>query len=345
VKLPCVARALDVQRPLAGEGHAVAPGVTWLRLPLPYALDHVNVWLLADGEGWTLVDTGHGDDPTRAAWERASRSVLRGRPIERVVVTHHHPDHVGLAGWMAERWGSEPWCTRTEWLAARAAKLEPLGETQALAGAFYLRAGIPPEAIPALRERCRAYPDNVSPVPPRFRCLADGDEIAVGGTSWRVVVGKGHAPEHACLFSAERGILVSGDQVLPHITPNVSVWPQEPEAEPLSEYLQTLTALEALPDDILVLPSHGLPFHGLHRRLRQIAEHHRERLDAVLAACAPGPRTVWEVTRVLFPRDLDPHQSTFAVGESLAHLNHLVAGGRLRRDREPGQPDRYVLLL
>jgi glyoxylase-like metal-dependent hydrolase (beta-lactamase superfamily II) len=344
MKQPCTAHALDVKRPPAGEGHAVAPGVTWVRLPLPYALDHVNVWLLADGDGWTLVDTGHGDEPTRAAWERLSRSLLQGRPVRRVVVTHHHPDHVGLAGWMAERWESELWCTRTEWLTACVGKLEPLGEAQALAAAFYLRAGVPPEAIPALRERCKAYPANVSPVPPSFRRLADGDEVAVDGSSWRVVVGRGHAPEHACLFSAEKGIVVSGDQVLPHITPNVSVWPQEPEAEPLSEYLGTLAALERLPDDVLVLPSHGLPFRGLHRRLGQIAEHHRQRLDAVLGACAGGPRTAWDVTRVLFPRDLDPHQSTFALGESIAHLHHLIALGRLRRHRAAGAPDRYRLV-
>jgi glyoxylase-like metal-dependent hydrolase (beta-lactamase superfamily II) len=343
MKPPCTAQALDAGRPPAGGGHAVAPGVTWVRLPLPYALDHVNVWLLADGDGFTLVDTGHGDEPTRAAWERLSRSVLQGRPVGRVVVTHHHPDHVGLAGWMAERWGSELWCTQTEWLWSRLGKLEPLAEAQALAAAFYLRAGVPAAAIPALRERCKAYPANVAPVPPSFRRLADGDEISVDGTSWRVVVGRGHAPEHACLLSAERGILISGDQVLPHITPNVSVWPQEPEAEPLSDYLRTIAALERLPDDVLVLPSHGLPFRGLHRRLRQLAEHHRQRLDAVLAACAAGPRTAWEVTGVLFPRDLDPHQSTFAVGESIAHLHHLVALGRLRRDRAPGSPDRYLL--
>jgi len=344
MKGPSAARAADGPRPPAGEGHEVAPGVTWVRLPLPYALDHVNVWVLADGEGWTVVDTGHGDDPTRAAWERIELSVLRGRPVGRVLVTHHHPDHVGLAGWMAERWGSELWCTRTEWLAARAGKLEPLAETQALAAAFYLRAGVAREAIPALRERCRAYPANVSPVPASFRRLQEGDEVRVDGSPWRVVVGRGHAPEHACLFAPERGILVAGDQVLPHITPNVSVWPHEPEAEPLSEYLRSLSALETLPDDVLVLPSHGLPFRGLHRRLRQLAEHHHQRLDAILEACAGRPRTAWDVTQVLFTRGLDPHQTTFAVGESLAHLHHLVAGGRLRRDRVPGEPDRWVLL-
>jgi glyoxylase-like metal-dependent hydrolase (beta-lactamase superfamily II) len=341
MKQGCTAQALEVSRPPAGEGHALAPGVAWVRLPLPYALDHINVWLLADGDGWTLVDTGQGDAPTRAAWERLSRSLLEGRPVRRVVVTHHHPDHVGLAGWMAESWRSELWCTRTEWLAAREGTLAALGEQQGLASAFYARAGVPQAAISALREWCRAYPAVVSPVPPSFRRLADGDELAVDGSLWRVVVGRGHTPEQACLFSAEKRILVAGDQVLPHITPNVSVWPQEPEAEPLSEYLETIAALERLPDDVLILPSHGLPFRGLRRRLLELAEHHHQRLDAALGACAERPRTAWEVTAVLFPRDLDSHQSAFAVGESVAHLHHLVARGRLRRHRAPGMPDRF----
>lgn len=341
---PAVVRAPPPRRLPGGDGEDVAPGIRWVRTPLPYALDHVNLWLLEERDGWSVVDTGHGDAPTREAWERIDDAILGGRPLGRVLCTHHHPDHIGLAGWMAERWGAELWCTRSTWLEARAWALGPLEEARRLADGFYRRAGVPEEELAPLLERCEAYPANVSAVPPSFRRLRDGDGLDAGGVSWRVVVGRGHASEHACLFSDERAVLISGDQVLPHITPNVSVWPTEPEAEPLSEYLETLVALERLPDDVLVLPSHGRPFRGLHRRLRELAEHHRLRLEAILAACGEAQRTAFEITQVLFPRDLDPHQTTFAVGEALAHLHHLFAAGRLRRDRAPGVPDRWVLL-
>lgn len=317
----------------------VAAGILWVRMPLPYALDHVNLWLVDEGDGWTLVDTGHGDEATQAAWEAMAGPVLRGRPVRRVVCTHHHPDHLGLSGWMASRWGTELWCTRTEWLEGRAQSLAPLGEAQALAASFYRTAGVPEAELAPLLECCRSYPDNVS-VAPTYRRLRDGDELVAGGARWRVVVGRGHAPEHACLYAPERGLFVSGDQVLPHISPNVSVWPSEQGEEPLGEFLDTLRALRALPPDVLVLPSHGSPFTGLPRRCDELLEHHRARLDAVLAACE-APRTAYEVMSVLFDRALDPHQTTFGIGEALSHLNHLAVAGRLRRLRAPGAPDRW----
>ena len=178
-------------------------------------------------------------------------------------------------------------------------------------------------------------------MPPSFRCLHQGDELLAGGARWQVVVGRGHAPEHACFLSRERGLFIAGDQVLPHITPNVSVWPSEPEGEPLSELLESLEALRPIPDHVLVLPSHGSPFTGLRGRCDELADHHRQRLDAAVAACEQGPRTALEVTAALFQRELDPHQSTFAIGEAIAHLNHLVAAGRLRRARTSDAPDRY----
>jgi glyoxylase-like metal-dependent hydrolase (beta-lactamase superfamily II) len=340
---PAPAAAAAFKPPPAGGAAEIASGVVWVRMPLPYALDHVNLWLLDEGDGWTLVDTGHGDAPTRAAWDALSRTVLRGRPIRRVLCTHHHPDHLGLAGWMAERWGTELWCTRTEWLEGRVQTLAPLDELRDVAERFYRRAGMPDAFLASVGDRCRSYSDNVSPVPPSFRRLADGDELIAGGARWRVVMGRGHAPEHACLFSPDRSLFVSGDQVLPHITPNVSVWPSEPESDPLAEYLDTIAVLRRVPDDVLVLPSHGRPFRGLHRRCDDLVRHHRQRLDAALAAC-DQPRTAFEVMGALFERDLDPHQSTFAIGESIAHLTRLVALGKLRRDRRDGAPDRYVRL-
>lgn len=320
----------------SGGAGEVAPGVLQLRMPLPFALDHINLWLLADGDGWTLVDTGIGDDATRAEWERLSRTVLGGRPVRRIICTHHHPDHLGLAGWLAGRWGAEMWCSQGEWRQARAELHARPEVEEAAALAYYRRCGVPAGEAERLAPQVHTYRRMVGPLPAGHRVIRDGETIAIGGTPWQVVVGRGHAPEHVCLHAPGRGVLIAGDQVLPRISPNVAVWPLEPDADPLSEFLATLEALGRLPGDPLVLPSHGAPFSGLRRRLGELALHHRERLEAVLAACSRR-RTAWQVTRALFPRELDAHQTTFALGESLAHLNHLVARGLLERGRPSGQ--------
>lgn len=337
--MTCAPHVARIERPPAGGAVEVVPGVLWVRMPLPYALDHVNLWLLDEGDGWTAIDTGHGDDATRAAWEAMARPVLRGRPVRRVLCTHHHPDHIGLSAWMGHRWGAELWCTRTEWLEGRAQSLRPDAETRALTAAFYRAAGVPEAELPPLLDCSRSLPDNVA-VAPSYRRLRDGDELVAGGIRWRVVVGRGHSPEHACLYAPERGLFVSGDQVLPHISPNVSIWPSEQGEEPLGEFLESLAALRAIPPGVLVLPSHGSPFTGLPRRCDELLEHHRARLEAVLAACET-PRTAYDVMGILFDRALDPHQTTFGIGEAMAHLNHLAAAGRLRRLRTPGAPDAW----
>jgi glyoxylase-like metal-dependent hydrolase (beta-lactamase superfamily II) len=338
---PAPPAAAAVPVPAAGGVAQVAPGVLWVRLALPLALDHVNVWLLAERDGWTLVDTGLGNDATRAAWERLEAEVLGGRPLRRLVATHYHPDHVGLAGWLAARHGAELWSSQAEWLHALLYASQGLAEARASFRAFYRRAGVPARELPPLLDQARAYQRWVVDVPPSHRRLRDGAELDVGGTAWRVVVGRGHSPEHVCLHAPALGLLVSGDQVLPSITPNTSVWPSEPEADPVGDFLESVAALRRLPDDVAVLPSHGRPFTGLHRRLGELAEHHRLRLEEVLAACLE-PRTAHEVTRSMFPRELDPHQTSFAIGEALGHLNHLVLAGHLRRERAEGAPDRFV---
>jgi glyoxylase-like metal-dependent hydrolase (beta-lactamase superfamily II) len=330
-----------VRRPPPGGSVEVAPGVTWVRMPLPYALDHVNLWLLAEEDGFTLVDTGHGDAPTRAAWDALGATLLRGRPVRRLICTHHHPDHIGLAGWMAEEWGTELWTTRTEWLEARAYTSASLVEQEAAAVRFYRAAGVPEQDLPALARCFHAYPENVSRIPPAFRQIRHGETLVAGGSRWRVRVGGGHAPEHACLLSEERGIFISGDQVLPHISPNVSVWHDEPEADPLAEFLESLEAFRDVPDGHLVLPSHGHPFRGTRQRCDALARHHRERLAAAREACAQ-PRTAHEVMGVLFQGRLDPHQTTFAVGEAMAHLHRLEATGEVERLRTRGAPDRFL---
>ncbi len=327
--------------PPPGELLGVAPGVHWVRMPLPFALDHVNLWLLDDGDGWCLVDTGFCNDSVKAHWRTLFDWALAGRPIGRVVVTHFHPDHMGLAGWLIARYDAELLMARTEWLVARSLWLDDGADTAEAFARFYRRAGLPGGLVDALKHRNGIYRRSVSPVPPIFSRLQDGDTLTVGAREWRVIVGHGHAPEHLCLYCGELGLLISGDQVLPRISPNISVWPAEPDADPLDDFLASMPAFAPLPADTLVLPSHGPPFRGLGARLDQLGQHHRERLVETATACA-GPATVMAVTGALFKRELDDHQFMFAVGETLAHLNHLVARGRITRSADADGILRFV---
>ena len=309
----------------------VAPGVHWLRMPLPFALDHINLWLLDEGDGWTIVDTGLATEETRALWSRLLNERLEGRRVKRLLVTHFHPDHIGLAGWLAERLQVPLWCTETEWLFARMLSLDTTDGFVGNALEFYRRTGLDEAARGIFAGRGNSYRGRVSPIPYFFHRLVDGQLVRSGPNEWRVVVGRGHSPEHACLYSSRLDVLIAGDQVLPKISPNVSLWPQEPEADALGDYLASLAHLKTvIPASALVLPSHGLPFFGGHRRIDQLAAHHQARLSEVETACATA-RTASEIVPVLFRRSLDAHQLGFAVGEALAHLQHLVRLGRLRR--------------
>ncbi|WP_448188515.1 MBL fold metallo-hydrolase [Azospirillum sp. sgz301742] len=328
-------------RPVEAGSVQVAPGVHWLRMPLPFQLDHINLWLLEDGPGWTLVDTGFSNEATRALWERMFATVLEGRPITRVIATHFHPDHMGLAGWLVQRFDAAFHATLAEWLYGRMISLDPDELTRPLVERFYRHAGLPEEMITAVINRPNGYRTAVTPLPTTLNRLRDGDVLEVGGHTWRVVVGRGHAPEQACLLDEARGLFIAGDQILPKISPNVSVWPHEPDSDPLADYLASLEAFKALPDGLLVLPSHGHPFMGLHARIDELIEHHGLRLDETLDACAE-PATAHEVMLAMFTRKLDVHQTRFAVGEAIAHLNHLVRQGRLVRERADGV-DRYRL--
>ncbi|WP_051340465.1 MBL fold metallo-hydrolase [Azospirillum halopraeferens] len=335
--------AARVALPPEGGAVAVAPGVHWVRMPLPFALDHINLWLLEDGDGWTIADTGYNSEATRALWLRLFDGVLAGRPVHRVLCTHFHPDHMGLAGWLVGRTGATFATSLTEWLYGRALSLDTSELAVPPTLSFYRRAGAPEAVMERLAVWATAYRASVSPIPAVLHRLRDGDRPMIGGVPWRVVVGRGHAPEQVCLHAADRRVLIAGDQVLERISPNVSVWPNEPDADPLGDFLDSIAALTAtIPDDVLILPSHGVPFTGLHARLAALAAHHAERLNTCRAAC-DRPHTAWEVTRALFTRDLDPHQMRFAVGETLAHLNHLVHRGALHRHRpDDGGADRYV---
>ncbi len=330
--------------PATGSTMRVAPGVHWLRMPLPFALNHINLWLLEDGDGWTVVDTGICNDTTKEAWEQIFASSLGGKPVTRAVVTHFHPDHAGLAGWFVERWGAEVWMPALEWSFGRMLSLDDGKLSREPFEAFYRAAGFDEELMAEVPSRLGRYPQAVAPYPPTIRRIEDGDSFDVGGNSWRMVVGRGHAPEHACLYCESLGLLISGDQVLPKISPNVSVWPQEPNADPLALFLSSIKRIKMkVPDDVLVLPSHNWPFHGLHARIDDLVAHHDERLSATLEYCRE-PATGVEVLKRLFTRKLDNHQLFFAIGESLAHLHHLMTEGKVARSRGEDGVDRYTVI-
>jgi glyoxylase-like metal-dependent hydrolase (beta-lactamase superfamily II) len=318
--------------PLPGTTVEVAPGVRWLRMPLPFALNHINLWLLEDGPGWAIVDTGINNEPTKALWERIFVEALDGRPVTRLLCTHYHPDHIGLAGWLTERLGIGLAMTDAEWrFGFERSRRTDDGIPPAIAD-MYRRVGMSSEALGEVGiARAAHYRSRVAPVPERRERLAHGMELTIGGRSWRVIVGRGHAPEHACLYCAELDLLIAGDQVLPKISPNVSFWPQDLDPDPLGSFLETLQRLrDALPPSCFVLPSHNLPFYGLHTRLDQLRELHAERLRQIERACDLR-RSTAELVPLLFSRTLDRHQLGFAIGETLAHLVHAASTGRLSR--------------
>ena len=352
--MPAIDKALQEQAlhyplgerlPTTGEALEVAPGVRWIRMRLPFALDHIHLWAIRDRldgrDGWTLVDCGITDDATRAAWEQVFATQFDGLPVLRVVVTHMHPDHIGLAHWLTERW-SEPgrpcrlWISGTDFNAARIASAQTTGFGGDTAARFMASHGLTdPTALEKVRARRNYYASMVPAVPQSHRRLLDGDRIAIGTdpatADWHAIAGYGHAPEHMALHNPALGLLISGDMVLPRISTNVSVIDLEPEADPLRLYLRSLERFRALPADTVVLPSHGRPFRGLHARLDQLVAHHDARLADVMAACTARPCSAADLLPVLFRPDLDLHQTTFAMGEAIAHLHALWFEGRLVR--------------
>jgi glyoxylase-like metal-dependent hydrolase (beta-lactamase superfamily II) len=308
----------------------VVPGIYWLRMPLPFALDHINLWLLRDGHGWTIVDTGIGSDSTRGHWENVFGTLFEDGFVTQLIVTHHHPDHAGNADWLAQRWGVPVMMTGGEFLAAHVLHASIGGWDRTRGIELYAQHGVAAAMVERQRARGNGYPKLVPSLPGSFVRLVDGDEVEIDGRAWRVIVGHGHTMEHAALYCADLGVLISGDQVLPRITTNVSVWPDQPEADPLKRFVDSMSRYEPLPADTLVLPSHDRVFRGLHARLAMLRSHHAQRLEEVRSACSQA-RTAAEIVPVLFKRELDDHQFMFAIGETLAHLNHLWHRGALQR--------------
>ena len=329
--------------PAPGEAIEIVPGVLWLRMSLPLALDHINLYLLEDDDGWWVVDTGMRSDATRRNWESVFASpALAGKPVKAIVCTHCHPDHIGQAGWLSERWRAPLYMTGGEYFLGRVlcSPLSdgPLWETLD----FYARAGAPQEFLARMNKGGRGFSSMSEPMPRSFHRLGQGDSLTIGGHRWEAVIGRGHSPEHLCLLDRERQLLLSGDQVIPIITSNVSVTAIEPEANPLADWLGSHHRFLAdVPAEVLVLPSHNAPFLGLHERLRSLLAHHEDHLRALEAACA-APRTAVELLPVIFKRALGTEQFSLAIGELVAHLHFLMAEGRLGRESGADGLDRYL---
>lgn len=331
------------QKPAATQLQKMAEGVYWVRMPLPFALDHINLWLLEDEiegrRGWTLVDTGIARPEVQALWQQIEAQHLGGLPILRVVVTHMHPDHVGLARWFCERWQAPLYISLSDYALACLWALPAQGDNalgatggEAAAQHFARHGLLEAEAQAQIKQRGSYYADLVQLPPAQFNRLMHDGVLTIAGRQWRCIAGYGHAPEHIALYCDELKVLISGDMVLPTISTNVSVFAYEPEADPLRLYLESLTCYLSLPADTLVLPSHGRPFHGLHARIHDLQQHHTDRLAETLEACQhPEGCSAAELIPVLFKRQLDMHQLTFAMGEAIAHLHALYFQGQLSR--------------
>ena len=317
------------QPPAAGEPLEIAPGVLWLRLPLPFRLNHINVFLIEDGDGWAVVDTGIANDATRNIWETLAAGPLAGRKLTRLIVTHFHPDHIGLAGWLAERFGVPLLTTQTTYLQCLCISLSPGALEAPVYRDFYIRRGLQSEIAAIVFTQGHAYLKMVTPLPPIFERIADGDRLKIGGRIFEVITGEGHAPEQAMLYCAEDKLFFAGDQVMEKISPNVSVWAIDPHGDPLGLYLRSLQKLKSrVAEDALVLASHHRPFFGLHERSSELAEHHAHRCAAIHEA-ARTPKTAAELLPVLFHQKLDPHEMSFAFSEVLAHVNYMLRQGTL----------------
>jgi len=316
--------------PAPGTTREVAPGVRWLRMPLPFQLDHINLWLLEDDGGWTIVDTGIGDAGTRLLWDEIF-SKFENLKINRVVLTHYHPDHAGNAAWLCERFGVEVWTTQGEYLTAHAVRAAAAGYTSDAVLEVFRRNGLDEARLGGMVTRKNRYAALVPDFPQSYRRLIEGDRMKVGGREWRVLIGYGHAPEHMSLYCEALNVLIAGDMLLSTISTNVSVWSVDPEGDPLRLFLQSVARYRELPADVLVLPSHGKPFRGAHRRVAALEEHHEARLEELLSALKQQSASAGDLLPVLFKRPLDAHQTFFAMGEAIAHLHYLYYAGRASR--------------
>jgi glyoxylase-like metal-dependent hydrolase (beta-lactamase superfamily II) len=328
--------------PEAGKPVQVAEHIYWVSTPLPFRLRAINAYLIEEREGWTVIDCGYGKDEVRKQWELVWASHMKDKPVTRVVVTHFHPDHVGNAGWFQERWGVRPHMSETEWafanLGAKGLNTDDIDRR----AVFYAKHGLPKEMIEQFQREVFRFPLGCPSVPDSYTRLKEGDVMTIAGREWKVMIGRGHSPEHVCLYSEDLGVMAAGDQILPEISPNVSVWHIEPEADSLADFLATMKRFRpALRKDTLVLPSHRKPFRGVHDRFDELEHHHELRLAEVLRATGPAGITAGDLMPLIFPGNLDGHQIGFGMHEALAHLNYLMHRGQLVRRTDAQGVERF----
>ncbi len=312
-------------KPEPGEAIDVAPGVRWLRMPLPFSLDHINLWLIDEGDTVCIVDTGLRGKPTEELWRRIFDSI--GKPPGRLIVTHMHPDHAGSAGWLCEHYGITLHMTRSEYLMCRVLAADSAPPPEA-ATKHFKSAGFGEPQLERYREMFGGFGKGCGPLPPSFERLQHDDMLSIGNDDWQILCGNGHSPEHACLYQAEKNVLISGDQILPTISSNVSVWPTEPNANPLQDWLNSCRYFRnELPEDVLVLPSHGRPFYGAHERLTALIDDHESALEKLHSLCKE-PRRAVDVFEALFRSRISDSNLVMATGEAIAHLNYLLSESR-----------------
>ncbi|MDH5618198.1 MAG: MBL fold metallo-hydrolase [Gammaproteobacteria bacterium] len=314
---------------------AMADGITWLRMPLPMSLNHINLWLLRDSGGWVIVDTGVDIPASRDVWRSTFATAMRNEPATHVIATHLHPDHAGCAGWLVREFDVDLWMTREEYMLCRVLAGDTRDNVPEEAIRFYREAGFNDAQLALYRKNFGLFGKVVGELPKSYRRMRDGERLTFAGQVWEVVVGRGHSPEHACLYDRDRNILISGDQILPTISPNVSVWPTEPLADPLREWFESIDKLEkALPEDVLVLPAHGKPFRGAHVRLEQLRKEHTDNLDKLLERLREPLRAV-DVFDALFNSSINDGNRVMATGEALSHLTYLRNTGDLLAEKDP----------
>ncbi|KJC43249.1 beta-lactamase [Bradyrhizobium sp. LTSP849] len=326
------------QHPSPEEVVEIRPGVLWVRLKLPFRLNHVNIYLLADGDGYAMVDAGFGNEETVEAWTKLFDGPLKGVHITRLIVTHSHPDHVGLAGWIVERFNCPLVMSQVEYLQSVYHQNRGTEERRNAQRLFFRRHGMDESLTEKLLGRGQDYLKQVSVLPPSYRRISHGDEVVIGTRRFKVITGGGHALDQVMLYCADDKLFLSADQVLSKISPNVSVWAVEPDQNSLGEYLASLASLTTtLPYDLLVLPGHGVPFYGLKTRIKQLADHHEERCRLIAEACREVPQTSRVLVPVVFNKHvLDEHQMGFAAGELVAHVNYMLVEGRLTAETKDG---------
>lgn len=318
----------ELSIPTPGKWTKITDGVLWLRMPLPFDLDHINLYLIEDDEGYMVVDTGLATDTTRRLWSEIFSAL--DKPICGVIVTHLHPDHVGLAGWIADEYKVPFYMSQLEYFTARALSEKKPGRSNWRDEEYFIRAGLETNTIKSLVGGSKGFGSMVSPLPLSYTRLKQHDRLTLGNRSWQVMIGRGHSPEHACLYCQELGVLLAGDHILPKITPNIGVYTTEPEGNTLQDYLSTLVPFTELPEDTLVLPAHKQPFIGVKERVDDLITHHHSHLAALNAACQK-PQSLASLLPVMFKRELHGGNIMFAVAECLSHLNYLRFSNKISR--------------